>query len=371
MSKSDIKSKPIKRKAVPDVDASTIMDIDAQIKTLSVVEGKQTKGDNRYMRLSVSRSNPLGPIPIVVVRNAPLGATGKRSERGRGLRVIDSANGSFMTLALGLNRDTQKDLRTMLLAALRKHNEKFDPVQKSLIYQKAFPDLDDGTKVFKASYGLQSEEALMSMELSSPEWDSPSRTFGPFLFSEEEDVPAWYTDVSVGTGFEARDTAPATDYRVLFYDDKGKQIPSKSEDGLNIYSKGGIPLSSSKMVNAMTTSEFYLSNRWLCTAALHVTSIVIKIGMNAQEERVLYPVFKMRTSGSIRMQMAPPQDMTGVITFEQRGSLLDAIIFEGVSGPSKKRRRPAASVKTFKKPAPSSPSADTEELSEEELDGEE
>ena len=363
-----------------EIVADGMLDVQPQLDALKIQVIKGKKEDVAVASFRLPVGTAVGRYPTVLIKSASMGATGKKGENRRGLNVVEwnlgnGQHGMFSDLKLGLKRSEQEDLGAMCVGILEKFVTKFPPTTNKKVYQDMFESITNGSEVFTATKAFQELETFSELEVCEPHnWDSPSTSFGPFLFDQDEDPKPWYAGVRISEGFPAKDDKPATDYRIVFFDERGKQIATKVEEGVTVYQKGGLPLTSTKLIKSLTDSDFYRKTRWTCTAAVQVYGMDIKCGTGNDDNAVMFPVFKLRTTGSIRFQVASTDDDESGVSMDQRTSLLDSLVFSGVAAPSKKRRRPAASsaatAKPAKKIAAVMPSSDTEVLSEEELDGE-
>lgn len=297
--------------------------------------------------VQLSGRNPAGRNPCCMVRNARLGVNGRMTDNARGIKVIEyvldgktGACGTMTKLALAFNRTDHEDIRMMCKGVFAKWMERHDPVRKSMWYQNNFPDLTDGTKVYSATRALVDPELFVDQEFEGAEqYEGPSRTFGDFLYGEEEDSKPWYASLRVSEGFVATDLRPATDYVVAFFDEKGKPCTDKVESEMTVYKKGGVPLMSPKMLKVLTESEFYKTNFWVCSTIMQLYALEIKCACIGPGQYCLYPVFQFRTNNSLCFRIKPMDAVVDGITYEQRDAIFSAAIFEGVNGPTKKRKR--------------------------------
>lgn len=360
-----------------------MLNVEPQLSALKIQVTKAKKPDVAMAKFALPMGHSAGKYPSVLVEGATMGATGKKGEHRRGLNIVEFSVGSgqtatFADLKLCFKRKDQEQLAALCAGILEKFVEKFPPTTNKKVYQDIFESITNGSEVFTATRALQDLELLSDLEVGDPHsFDEPASTFGPFLYDQDEDPKPWYAGVRVSEGFPAKDDKPATDYRAIFFDERGKQFPSKVEEGVTVYQKGGLPLTSTKLLRSLIDSDFYKKNRWACNAVVQVYGMDLKCGTGYDNNSVMFPVFKLRTTGSLRFQIAKDED-SDHISHEQRSSLLDSLVFAGVTAPSKKRRRPtaSASVATFKSAKKAAvvveeKGSDTEVLSEEDLDGEE
>jgi hypothetical protein len=331
------------------IEPADFFDLDKQVKGLLFKTDK--KKTNFFCNLQ--HGNALGRVPCVPVMHAPLGMCGKKDMGGRGLQVIQyklngGKSGSFMKVNLALKAHEQRDLRNLCKSIYTGWLNKHSPTTRSTEYQSMFPELTDGTKVHLATKALINTDLLATTDIPVDHYQSPCATYGSFLFDEDLDGSPWYNSIDVAEGFPEREDTASTDYRIMFFDDKGRQIGNKTEDDVEVYKKGGLPLMSTKAVSILTNSDFYKKGRWVCSTVVQVYAMNLKIGENMDGDKVIYPEFRMRTRGSLRMQQVAKVDDPNALTFDQRTSIMDSIIFAGVTAPSRKRKRSSPSVSASK-----------------------
>lgn len=332
---------------------SEFLNIEDQVNALSIASTKKKTEFN----VKLTGSNKVGKYPTVVLSKSGLGANGKKSQNVRGLNVIDyEKNGntlSFTTIALRVNSVEHKELRELCTAVLQAFLKKHSPVSNSLEYQAMFPSLDDGTKVHNATNTLLSPALLNSMEDQNNKWNSPCNTYADFLFGNNEgEGDNWYLNANVSQGFEATEKHAATDYRVLFFDDKARSIGTKVEEDMEVYKKGGLPLMSSRAIQNLVKSSFYKESYWKCHTAIQLYGFNLKLG-EYEGKSFIYPEFKFRTVGSIRMQTYAQEDDPNAISFDERNNIIQDIVFADVSRPKKRKRK--------SKPVVAEPMCETQE----------
>ena len=335
------------------VDPQTLLNVEQQLEALTFKGGVEKKYKGSYT-LQLQNLISVGRTPIVPVIKATLGKTGKKDSNSRGVHVIkyqlgnNGGSNAFTKVALGLKASAQPALKELCKGIFDKWIGKHSPTLRSTEYQKLYPELNDGTKVFSATSALVNTDQLVVTELDNDYFGSPSVTYAPFVFGDDDDA-TWYNDMTLSEGFAANNDHPATDHRIVFYDDKGRQIGNKVEDEVEVYRKGGVPLMSSSALDLLTKSQFYKKGRWECSCMVEVTSMSIKLG-KSNDQHILYPTFNLRTRGSLRMQQSVKVEDPDALTFDQRTSIFDSIIFDGVTAPSRKRKRAATiGVKKEKK----------------------
>lgn len=335
------------------MSASSIISVAAQVGDIRFSQrAKSAKAKGPNFDVQLNRKNPAGRNPCCIVHNAKLGLWGRPSEGNRGLKVVEyTMNGTnntamFSTLTLALDRSRHTEVYEMCRAVLAKWVEKHDPVRKSMWYQNHFPQLTDGTKVHRACRALLTNDLYIDQEFDGPEqYDSPGRTYGEFLFGNDEECKPWYCDVRVSEGFPAKDDRLATEYTISFFDERGKQCGDKTEGGMTVYKKGGIPLMSPKMLKVLTQSEFYKGTYWNCCTIMQLYAMEMRCVETDDGGHCIFPVFQFRTNNSLCFQASLPERVAeGSITFEQRNAIFHSAIFDGVSNPVKKRKR-STSVK--------------------------
>ena len=330
------------------------LNVERQLKALTFKAGKTSNS----FGCQLLPGNPLGRVPSVHIKAAGLGICGKKNANQRGIQVQEYDGGSkmFCKLNLVLKAEEQVELKEMCLGIFNAWMKKHSPSLRSQEYEGMFSNqLTDGSKVGIATKGLINTDILKTMDIPLDHFNSPANTYGSFLFDSEEGgfSGPWYKSLELSEGFPAKDDRPATDHRVMFFDDKGRQIGTKMEDEVEVYKKGGVPLLSKKALDILTKSEFYKKGRWVCSCVVQVYGFHLNVGRDSSNEYVVYPQFRIRTSGSFRMQQVAKIDDPKALSWDQRTSIMDALVFQGVAGPTKKRKR-AVTTTTQRSPSKTS-----------------
>ena len=281
--------------------------------------------------------------PYVFVKKAKLGAYGPRDDKNRGLQIIDfvksNKKGTFMKFNMGVTREAQAPLYELCKGVYDQFLKTHSPTIKSLEYQNMFDELTDGTMVSKATNTLVNTSLLATAidNRVHKSYESPAKTYGQFLFGESES-DTWYLNASVNTGDDERN------WRLCFYDSNGKQISTRSEDEVEVYKKGGVPLTSTLALKNLVQSQFYKKHFWNATCVLRLYRMKLVLGVDFNQQYFIYPQFLFSVSHSIRMDEVV-LDKEDSIDRHQRDLIFDQIIFEDVSMPSRKRKRVDTKVK--------------------------
>lgn len=352
-------------------------DIDRQLSGLTIkprkTRGKQ--GDNSVpLAAYLEKGSIEGPYPAVKVSDASLGMVGKAIESRRGLDVFEYTAGTekivTVKLALGLDQKTNASLRALLRGVVDKIEEFRNPMTKSMWYQNQFGALDDGTKVFRATQALQAPEGFCDVVLDDGfVWESPSSTWGPFLYGDDADT-RWYV--------KARVNEDATVY--LYSNKKGfTEFSKTSEAGQVVYPKGGIPVKNTNMLKTLLSSKMYSEKMWKAKCVMKLTSINLKcapagLSKDGVQQYAVYPVFNFSIPSTvILVEYDPSVNDEGGLTDKQREDATRAILFEGMVAPKIKRkaREPTTAPVFNKKRKVQGEEVDVEEEDEElDTDGE-
>jgi hypothetical protein len=126
---------------------------------------------------------------------------------------------------------------------------------------------------------------------------------------------------------------------LVLYDENNKKIKTRTSEGATIYPQAGIRLTDYDAVSTLMKSSFFKDQSWTCKTIVQLSSIQWKMSHDAMTSNmVIYPVFNLRPYGSVIMKVTPYFVPEGVIPIEQRGSILDAALFDGLEAPKKRKR---------------------------------
>lgn len=327
-----------------DHSESAIFDVERQLKATKLAADTRA-GGGKTERHGVhtpwlNKGSQEGYFPTVIVRNATLGMVGKAGDGKRGFtQYTFKTNGgpdkTQTRIAIGLEPNQHDDLQKMLCGILDKLIAMRHPVQKSMYYQMMFPTkLLDGTQVFNATAGLTnpSSFAEMQFEDSDTQWDSPGRTWGPFLYGGEEAQSSWYPKVRVDDQSQ-----------VFLMNSKKKQFQRTSENEQIVYPRDGIQVGNHNMLNTLLSSELYKGKQWRANLSLQVTGIEFKCGqtgttMEGNPRYGISPVFSMKAVGPIALQEHSQAVEEGGMTPDQLMAAQMAAVFEGMTTPNRKRK---------------------------------
>ena len=319
-----------------------MMSADVQTSNMSFIQGKKN-GNVFYVRI---RDGPMGTTPMAMVRGCSLPPIGKATDNRRGIRTFESSHGDvFSKLKLRFDESTASGVFDLCRKTLENWKNIYDPVRRSAWYQKTF-NFSDGTKVHNATMGIETPELFGDFKFEGvDEFDAPSATFAPALYGGNGDP--WYHACGIPTARpDSIDEKMINDSQLYLYDEAGKRIKSKTSDGVLVYPAGGIPLTDTAALEVLGKSTFFKEGRWVCRTTIQLTSITWKTSVDiVTGYRVLYPIFSIKTSGSIVMQKTVYELAEGVIPVDQRLSVLDSLLFEGMDAPPIKKRKRAVSKK--------------------------
>jgi len=333
------KKKATKKKDVVAVDG--MFDVERQKEAIVLRETKRSGKNVHGIVFStfLKKGFPGGGCPIIKVENAVLGSVGKAIDQRRGLDLVEfrldnGAKGHIVKLALGVNKAENPDLLTLCEAVWTRFCEMHNPLKQSQWYQSKFPELDDGTKVHLASVGFDSPDEFCTMDIeeSHLSWDSPARTYGEAMFGDDEEA-RWYPKLKV------RD-----EYSVYCYRSNGKPYGKIAESGIPTYNKEGIPLNSVNLLKSFLGSNFYQGKQWRCTSMVQLTALEIRCGTRARFPETgnpkygIYPVFHLRTMGSIIFTEFDDSVDSSGLTPDQRENAIMAHLFAGRQAPPRKRK---------------------------------
>ena len=282
-----------------------------------------------------------GYFPTTPLKGCTLASNGKKGTDTRGFKIVDfvmkkgGAKGQFLSLALGVPKEGQW-MSDIIKGSIDRFVEAYDPIKKSSWYQKTFPQLDDGTKVFTATAALQSPDQFQYMTLEGDgEWDSPQKTWGPFVYGSDDDAKM-YINLSVDE----------TRHVVRCFDEKMKKMSKKEVGTVMMYPKDGIALSNTTQLKLFLESEFYTKKRWTARVMARITRVVFKcgkVGVHAGTDNPIYgvyPVFKFKTDSDVAL--IESSSTSGMLDEDTLDVAKNLLLYEGLPMPTKKRKRAAA-----------------------------
>lgn len=316
------------------------------------------------IKVSVPYKLNIGSSPLVRVSNAGLAICGAAVNNIRGLNIakwtINNTTREFATLKLATNRTEHRDLYEICSYMIKQIATRKDPVSNSKWWESKFANFTNGTEVYSGTKEIQNVNELLDLEIPSDTWNAPARTFGKFLYSENEDDAKWYTEFSLPQTKEGEDSRPE---RLVLYDEKGKMVGSRTDsNGNEVYAKGGIELTNTKKLRDLVESKFYKDGIWKCDTHVRIFKIVLKY---CEKANAVYPVFKMSTAGDLKFQASSKKLDPNQLTSEQIFSSLNASLYEGVTAPSRKKRK----VSRPKKVVAVQSKLETEVISESDVEG--
>ena len=317
--------------------SSNALDVTTQTANLSF---KQASHNNRVFNVS-NKNGPLGSTPTVLTDFCNMPPNGKKTDDIRGISTFKGRLGeSFSTIKLTLTDDTAGDVIDVCRHAMAAWKKEYNPIHKSAWYQKTF-GLSDGTKVHLATGGIENTELFNNYVFEGNEsYNAPASTFFKAMYGDAQDAP-WYYSFGVPTAKEGAWNYDAVSEAVLVLrDENGKPVKAKLGDGGVTMPPTGIPLTDTETIKTVLQSKWYKESRWQCRVAVQLRSIEWKLERDVvTQERVLYPVFHMKTTGSMIFKKSLYVLPEGVVPVEQRSAVLNAALFAGMDEPSKKRKR--------------------------------
>lgn len=279
-----------------------------------------------------------GQFPVTLVDECRLGANGSKESGGRGLKVVEfkrsGASAKFLSLAIGIPKKVEANngLRKLMKKSIAEFVKLHDPVKDSTWYQKTFSVLDNGTKVFEATESLSNPENFTDMVLEHDEWDSPSKTFGSFVYGKDEEH-TMYINASVDDK-----------YGVRCFDEKMKKMPKKEKQSVVIYPRDGFTLDNVTQLELFLNSDFYKKTHWKTRLMIRISRISFKCEKRGSHLASgnpiygVYPVFKFKTCSDLCF-IETPAVGSGVLDDETLDVAKNMLLYAGLPGPSKKRKR--------------------------------
>jgi hypothetical protein len=369
-----ISSGPVKLSAskAKTVATDTCYDKGRHLSTFKLKEDKnQLHGEVAFTPM-LPYGSVDGYFPVTTLKGCTLASNGKKGTDSRGFKVVDfvmksgGAKGQFLSLALGVPKEGQW-MSDLIKGSIDRFVDLYDPIKKSSWYQATFPQLDDGTKVFTATAALQSPEQFQYMTIEGEgEWDSPQKTWGPFVYGSDDDTKM-YINLSV----------EETRYVIRCFDEKMKKMGKKEPDSVVVYPKDGVALANATQLKLFLESEFYKKTRWTARVMARITRVVFKCGQTGTHAGTdnptygIYPVFKYKTDSDVAL-IESSNIGSGMLDEDTLDVARNLLLYEGLPMPTKKRKR-AAPKKIFgvsSQPDTSSDDGKAEEVVHE-SDGEE
>jgi hypothetical protein len=346
ISSGPVKESPSDVKTVEKIVPDVCYDKARHLSTFKLKEEK----NHAHGEVAFTPMLPYGSIdgffPTTPLKGCTLASNGKKGTDTRGFRIVDFVmkNGGtkcqFLSLALGVPKEGQW-MSDIIKGSIQRFVEAYDPIKRSSWYQKTFPDLDDGTKVFTATAALQSHDQFQYMELQGEEeWDSPKNTWGPFVYGSDKETKM-YINLSVDD----------TRHVIRCFDEKMKKMPKKETNSVVMYPKDGIALSNSTQLRLFLESEFYTKKRWTARVMARITRVVFRcgqVGVHAGTTNPvygIYPVFKFKTDSDIAL-IESSNLGSGTLDEDTLDVAKNLLLYEGLPMPTKKRKR-AAPKKIF------------------------
>lgn len=317
--------------------SSNVLDVELQSNRLSfkASKNKSTVFDVRL------KEGPLGNIPTVMTGFCSLPVNGKKTDDIRGIATYQTRhNKKFSTLKLELTDETAGDVIKLCKNTLSAWREAYNPLRRSSWYQTTF-SLGDGTKVHHATRGIDDPELFADYVFHVPtNYESPSSTFFKAMYGDEVNAP-WYYTFSIPTAKEGSMNEDRINSAVLvFRSEDGKSIKAKVGTDCPAIPTTGVPLTDTDTIRQILQSSWYRDSRWKCKTSVQLTALEWKVDTDiVTSERVLYPIFHLKTAGSILLKRTIYELPEGVVPYESRALILNDALFDGVEAPAVKKRK--------------------------------
>ena len=318
-----------------------IYDVERQLSTCRLSVSKSNFGNYKTANHTpwLAKGSQEGYFPTVVVKGATLGSVGKSGEGRRGFDIFSYANKGIQVhttrMSVGLDCENHDDVRQMLCGVFDKLVAKRHPISKSKYYQDTFPEkLIDGTHVFTATEAMLNPQSYidMSFEDEATRWDSPDRTWGSFLFGDEDTQTTWYPKVKV-----------SDESQIFLMTTKKKQFQRTSENDQVVYPRDGIQVKNYNVLRTLLDSDLYKNKQWRANLCLQVTGIELKCGqvgttVDGNPRWAVAPLFTMKAVGPIVLYEHNQSVEEGGLTPDQLNAAQMSVLFEGMSAPNRKRK---------------------------------
>ena len=340
-----------KRKEIEELVEGGMYDVDKQLTGMKILKSKSTFSTKKKAMHTpwLARGSVEGSFPTVIIDNVRLASVGKADEHRRGFDIYEfSPNNQAISISLGITRTDNQDLRDIMAGIVLNFVGLKDPITKNKFYQDTFPQqLTDGTKVHSATQCLLSPDEYVDMTFvdSVHEWDSPAKTFGPFLFSPD-DESTYYTKPKIDP-----------ESLIFMYTVKGKQFQTVKENNMVVYPRGGIRAGDTNVLANFMRSDMYKSKQWRVRGTIAVTGISLNCGevmtIGGTPGFAVAPDFSLRMSGPIVLTEYNAVEEEGGVSKDQRLEAQFAAIFKNMKEtPSRKRKVNAMIANGSKTSAP-------------------
>lgn len=347
------------------MDPSVVKSIESQLETIKFVPRK----DDPTVFDIVNKHGALGASPTIITGFCELAPNGKKNEELRGIATYQAkGKAKFSTLKIALTDSTSGKVINACKSLLSTWREVHNPLKKSHWYQTTF-GFEDGTKVYSGTGGIENPDQFGEYIFEGANaYEAPSFTFFNALYGDEEDAP-WYQTLSIPSATPGSKNEEAINSAVLvLLGEDGKRIKAKLGTDCPLIPTTGVPLTDTDTIRKIEQSEWFKASRWLCKTFVQIRTIEWKKIQNAGGgDFVLVPVFKMRVSGNIVFKQTPHVLPEGVIPYDERAAIMNAMLFEGLEEPVQKKRKRSSVSKPLKIVVPK----DKGELSESDIEGEE
>ena len=346
-------------------------DVDRQLAGLVVSPSatKYSKQGAVSFRLSIPYGSPEGYSPVCWVRGGRLGRFGSSEDPSFGFAVRQvSGSASWVKFHVGLDNNSCPGLAkiikgfmdTFLKTYLIIDGQPADALNR-VRYQKNFAELNDGTKVDQATQHLRDPARFVDLSLPVEgtdyfTFDSPARTFAPYVYGEDNST--YYLEATVPSD-EDDESA------VFCFTAEDKTFESQVKGGVTVYPETGIRLTHTDALDVFSKSDFFRKKTWAVTFALRVSSMEFLCRKRGEWPGTgnplyaVYPVFKYRTVGGIKLQEVKREGDGELHSDAQCAALANSFMFKP---PPAKRAR--------KRKAPASKGEEKDSVSVTEVNGE-
>lgn len=304
---------------------------------------KTSKNRNTLFDVKV-KDGPMGSRPTVMTGLCQLSPNGKSEDGLRGIASFKARHNSdmFSSLKLRLTNGTAGDVIKMCESALDAWTLAHDPVRQSSWYQSQF-GLADGTKVHLATGAMANPDLYAGYAFEgNASYNSPKSTFFDVMYGDEEDT-VWYHSFGIPTAKGGDWNETAVNSAVLvFRGEDGKAIKHKLGEDCPAIPTTGVPLTDLDTIRRIEQSSWFKDSRWNCKTAIQLSGLEWKLERDITSgELVLCPIFHLKVAGSILYMKTTYALPEGVVPIDERMSIMDAALFEGIEAPtiSKKRKR--------------------------------
>lgn len=273
-----------------------------------------------------------------------------------------SNSGCFSVLKVGLKSPGSQDLKELMKAAIVKADKHYS--NASITAQKTHK-FESGAEVFQGCVYLRTPERFVECSVKGgndngdtfEHYSSPSRTWAPWLYGEEEET--FFTDISIDEGA-----------RLVLQDANGKTVGDQklSAEGRVFYTRGGMSFNDGNGIEGVLDSKWFKGKVWRANAVVRLARMVMHTGMVSnlqgdQDLKILYPEFKFRVTGDIVLR--EDASVTDYQTIEDKAAqMFSNILYLGTQGPPRKRKKKKVADEGMAKKRSKEATSDTDAVAE-------